>query len=152
MTPDQLQAFADESNKIEGLPRATAHEVAALRVLLNTPMVTVSDVCAYVQAVAGASIRNQPGMNVRIGRHVPMPGGPPVEALLGSLLCDIESGAIGPHEAHKKFERLHPFMDGNGRSGRAIWLLQHEDRGTYMGLGFLHQWYYESLDESGDST
>lgn len=50
-----------------------------------------------------------------------------------------------PYEAHRLYERIHPFVDLNGRTGRAIWL--HQMLGKQdVPLGFLHTWYYQSLD------
>ena len=49
--------------------------------------------------------------------------------------------ALGACETHVRYELLHPFLDGNGRSGRALWL-------WLMGqapLGFLHTFYYQTL-------
>ena len=54
-------------------------------------------------------------------------------------------------DLHHNYEYLHPFMDGNGRSGRALWLLC---RGGIVNcpLGFLHTWYYSSLDRERRSV
>ncbi len=56
-------------------------------------------------------------------------------------------GALSPFEAHVAYEKSHPFMDGNGRSGRAIWawMMQREGLDPYS-LQFLHRWYYQSLN------
>lgn len=57
------------------------------------------------------------------------------------------SGRDGAYRCHVVYETLHPFTDGNGRSGRAVWLRQ-------MGwivrapLGFLHHFYYQTLQNS----
>ena len=48
------------------------------------------------------------------------------------------------YENHKYFEEIHPFLDLNGRTGRAIWLHQ---MGGEAPMGFLHTWYYQSLSD-----
>ena len=58
----------------------------------------------------------------------------------------LESSAA-PYEAHKWFEALHPFTDGNGRTGRIYWLWQMQKMGLSTELGFLHTYYYQSLED-----
>ena len=52
-----------------------------------------------------------------------------------------------PFGIHLRYETLHPFMDGNGRSGRILWAWQmlHHDIAPGIRLGFLHAFYYQTL-------
>jgi Fic family protein len=64
-------------------------------------------------------------------------------------LPGIERGDLSPFAAHVRYEHLHPFTDGNGRSGRAIWAWQmlYQGRGE-IPLGFLHHFYYQSIQNA----
>ena len=47
------------------------------------------------------------------------------------------------------YEMLHPFMDGNGRSGRALWAWMMLRLGQDpFALLFLHRFYYQTLENS----
>lgn len=140
--------FVRESNLIEGILREpTAGEIAAHKLFLGLGCVTVADVERFVSTVAGVEdgLRDRPGMNVRVGAHFPMPGGPQVRNALQALLDGLDD--LSPFEAHLAYETLHPFMDGNGRSGRVLWAWMMRDLGLdAFRLPFLHRWYYQSLD------
>jgi Fic family protein len=84
-------------------------------------------------------------MDVRVGNYTPPPGGPDIRVQLAEILGDMETPLTDPYSTHLDYEKLHPLMDGNGRTGRALWLWQHLRAGTYKRLGFFHQWYYETL-------
>jgi hypothetical protein len=151
----RLTAFVTESNRIEGIHRKpTKAELAAHMTFLGLPAVTVPDIERFVASVApGHSLRREPGHNVRVGNHIAPPGGPEIEIALQRLLDDLPS--LTPYAAHVQFETLHPFGDGNGRSGRALWLWQmlrrsERDARMALGLGFLHCWYYATLEASGE--
>ena len=142
-----LADFVRESNRIEGILRTPYNaEIEAHKRFLQAPAVTVAGLVELVSVIQpGAVLRDRLGLNVRIGSHYPMPGSPRVREELEALL----SARLSPWSRHCAYEILHPFMDGNGRSGRALWL--HDMGGIERGccarvpLGFLHTFYYQTL-------
>lgn len=145
-----LRAFVVESNRIEGIDREpTEAEIEAHRVFLALRELTISDVEAFVFAVAKALLRDQPGMDVRVGQHIAPEGGPQIRAELVELLADIQAFDLSEYEGHVAYETLHPFMDGNGRSGRVLWAWHMNHAGLDpFALPFLHRFYYQTLDAS----
>jgi hypothetical protein len=141
-----LRDFVRESNKIEGIHRApTAKEVRATEHFLSLSCLTISGVVDLVAVYQpNARPRFVAGLDVRVGNHYPPPGGPGAQKAFQDLLDNINTQAYSPYRGHIEYETLHPFTDGNGRSGRAVWLWQMGgiDRAP---LGFLHHWYYLSL-------
>lgn len=151
LVPAGLMQFVSESNRIEGIPEVSEETSMAHRLILDSRKApTVESISEAVWHMARAPLRDKPGMNVRVGNHYPHQGGPDIPAMLENLLrtADGSAASDAPHAIHVWYETLHPFMDGNGRSGRLLWLWMHLRAGTYMRLGFLHQWYYESLAAS----
>lgn len=143
-----LSQFVRDSNQIEGIHRdPKAFEIEAHQRLLVCDYLSLKSVEDFVFAICGKRLRREVGMNVRVGPHVPPPGGPEIETELSELLTEINGRDLTPYEAHIHYETLHPFMDGNGRSGRAIWnwQMQREGLDPYV-LPFLHRFYYQTLD------
>jgi len=86
--------------------------------------------------------------NVRVGSHI-APEHQEVKKLMNQLIRFInnEKGNINPAElaaiAHYRFEKIHPFGDGNGRNGRLLinhilWysgypmlIIEYKNRNTY---------------------
>ncbi len=141
-----LIEFILESNRIEGIHRSLNHpqtqlEVEAYKKFLNAEDTTVQTLEDFVSVIQpDARLRREVGLNVYVGNHVPMSGGHKVEIKLTELLHEMYW--IGPYEMHIQYEQLHPFTDGNGRSGRVLWLKQ---MGGKASLGFLHEFYYQTL-------
>lgn len=147
----RLERFLAESNAIEGITRRpTSLEIEATAEFLQSPTITTADLDSLVSIYEpGAKLRRGHRMNVRVGRYTAPPGGTRIRVALLIILRDICAGATSPFDAHIAYEKLHPFTDGNGRSGRALWAWQmcrldhpwERDR-----LSFLHRFYYQTLD------
>lgn len=147
--PRALVDFQTESNRIEGIHIVRAVEIDALQALLVVDRLRIEDLAAYVKVIQpDARLRATPDVpGVRVGNHVAPPSGPKLMRDLSMLLDGVNLGAnashaLKAHEAHCIYETLHPFTDGNGRSGRALWLWM---RKGHAPLGFLHQFYYDTL-------
>lgn len=136
--------FIRESNHIEGIHRdPTYAEIDEFHRFMALQKITVSELEAFVSVYQpGAVLRDKPGLNVRVGSYYPPKGGPDIRARLEGLLdcCDKSD----PYFTHVEYERIHPFTDGNGRSGRMLWAWQMRE----FPLGFLHHFYYQTLANS----
>jgi hypothetical protein len=140
-----LEDFVRESNRIEGIARnPTGDEIDATAAFINLAFPATADVEAFVATIApGHRLRDKHGLDVRVGNHIAPRGCPEIRTALDTLMARVADGADSYHpwQAHIDYETLHPFTDGNGRSGRAIWLWQMQA----APIGFLHQFYYQTL-------
>jgi hypothetical protein len=142
-----LRDFVAESNRIEGILRdPTEQELNAHARFITREKLYVQDVCNLVSVLQpNARLRDNisvPG--VRVGAHIAPASGPEIREQLQFLL-DEAYDDFAAHKAwdiHCRYETLHPFTDGNGRSGRAIWLWHKCGKAP---LGFLHEFYYQTL-------
>lgn len=144
--PYSTEDFMRESNRIESIHREpTKEEVLATAGFCSRKALTITDLIELVAVYQpNAKPRFVQGLDVRVGDHFPIRGGPHVQGALDELLTAVNGTRFNAWQAHVEYETLHPFTDGNGRSGRALWL-------WCMGgihkapLGFLHHFYYQTL-------
>lgn len=146
--PVTLIDFVRESNRIENIHRdPTPNEVHAHKRFLEAPEISVQLLEDFVAAIEpGAILRRKVGLNVRVWKHIAPPGGPGIEINLKDILSAVNYHSHSAHSIHLAYEELHPFTDGNGRSGRVLWLWMLG--GVVTPELFLHKFYYQTLEES----
>ena len=145
-----LYQFITESNMIEGILRPpTPQEIeAAEKFMANDcqTAITLGDMQAVF--APGKPIRERAGMDVYVGNYQAPPGGPNVIANLNRI-CRAAREYVHPYKVHVRFEKLHPYLDGNGRTGRMLWAWAMQNNGQDpFALSFLHRFYYQTLEHS----
>lgn len=151
-----LIRFVAESNRIEGILRdPTGAELEATARFVSLEKLRVEDFSELVSVLQpNATFRDRVGLNVRVGDHIAPSGGHNILVEFMSIVgrANKKAGLYRPWRLHCQYETLHPFTDGNGRSGRALWLwMMLRIGGVHAAqaqqLGFLHTFYYQTLSE-----
>ena len=127
MNMHNLKAFVEQSNLIEGISTTTTGDLEAHARFLSEGL-SVGSLSRLVDELQPyARLRDRVGLDVRVGSYTPPRGGTMIPVALMSLITRVggDLSIISPELAHLSYESLHPFTDGNGRSGRALWLWQH---------------------------
>lgn len=142
------KAFINESNRIENinLPYTKGQEKAFIK-FMSLDHITIDNLKDFVKAYQpNAKLRvGQSKATTVVGTHIAPYDGPGIGYALSEILDDLEN--FTPYQNHVMYERLHPFTDCNGRSGRALWLWQMRNTlSLNPTIGFLQTFYYQSLD------
>lgn len=154
-----LTKFLEESNEIEGifLPRGMFNEqLEHLNAFINYQDISVKDILELAQTfqktsrLPPAELRSRKGMDVIVGGFRPIKGGPAVKNALEIFLTKINGYSdciqnVMPLVRYIEYETIHPLIDCNGRTGRAIWAWLWNKRGYDFSLGFLKKYHYETF-------
>lgn len=146
----RLDKFCDESNRIEGETKHEYSDVLALETILKAEKLTEAVLLeAHKQYAEKSELKpDERGayrkIQVYVGRYVP-PKPSEVQKLMDDYLLFYGTQMVDSYRAHCMFEQLHPFVDFNGRTGRALWLRLAILEGYDCSLGFLHKFYYQTL-------
>jgi hypothetical protein len=148
-----VENFMRESNLIEGITRAPSHEeILATELFLNLKVLRIPSLKRLVSIYQpDAVLRDKKGLDVRVGSYRPPKGGTQICGDLEDFLTNISERPddFSPYDRHCEYEKLHPFTDGNGRSGRTIWAWHMLKVGKNpFNLSFLHRFYYQTLEAS----
>jgi len=142
---DKYIAFMLESNRIEGEDRLNPGDIKAVKLALEG-INTIDDILRIHQVLGEylqkAWVGKFRACNVRVGRYRP-PHYKKVSELMDRFITDLV--VMDSWEAHNEFERVHPFQDLNGRTGRLIWLSKAVNEGYDFSIPFLQAYYYQTL-------
>lgn len=147
---NQATKFIVESNQIEGILRPpTKEELDEFYRFMALDAVNVDEMKRFVKVYQpNALLRDRAGLDVIVGSYRPVGGGRLVFEKLAGLLddCNLDEDGNNAFLHHVRYERLHPFTDGNGRSGRMLWAWQMRNQAWATKISFLHRFYYQALN------
>jgi Fic family protein len=134
-----------ESNKIEGENRINPGDKEAFEYAIRS-ISCLQDILnihyllgEYLKKDWVGKLRT---VYVRIGQYNP-PSPIEVPKLMEEYCNSLY--IMNSWEAHNEFEKIHPFQDLNGRTGRLIWFSKAIKEGYRQSFPFLQAFYYQTL-------
>lgn len=139
-----------KSNRIEGEDRLNPRDEEAVEFALDTGLVHLNQILT-VHEMLGEYLKvdwngEWREWDVIVGKHQP-PIYQKVPKLMNIFAKHLPK--IDSWTAHNEFEKIHPFADLNGRTGRLIWLTKAVKEGYRFEIPFLQMYYYQTLEHWG---
>ena len=125
-TKESIQDCIHQSNLIEGYDSADYDKqsllawkrLQPLKSLTHYDIIKTQKIITLLQDDIAPDQRGYyRKVNVRVGNYI-APNHTMVTILMDNWLNDCKT--LEPMEAHIRFEKIHPFIDGNGRTGRML--------------------------------
>jgi Fic family protein len=153
---ENVEYYIQQSNYIEGVrnPIEVQQSLKAWNYLRHQPFLTDEVVLRVHYFIMRNFPAKGPGrfrkVNVQVGSQL-CPSSHNVPYLMDSWIDDMMGYKTSdPKVMHVRFEKIHPFLDGNGRTGRMLMWWHETQLGrtptliTYEGRWDYYDWFKES--------
>jgi len=148
---NKYEKFMLESNKIEGEDRVNPGDLKAVEFVLDHGLNDVHDFLIVHKMLGEYLHKPWVGkfrtVNVQVGDQL-CPQHKLVPELMNNFVLDLN--VLDSWDAHNRFEKIHPFRDLNGRTGRLLWLSKAVEEGYSFSIPFLQMYYYQTLRRIGN--